>query len=459
MIRKILDIPNTILTLGVLMKKKKFLIFIFFIFLLISIKYAQTKLEDVETFTLNNGMKFILLPDNYLPNISMYIFFMVGSRNETTGFTGLSHFLEHMMFNGSKKYGPKMFDYTMETSGGQCNAHTNENFTVYMDTFPSSSIENIFDLEADRINYLKLDPKIIESERSVVLSERITGIENSNRRFLTEQLQAIAFFSHPYRWPVVGYESDIKNWKQSDVQGYFNRYYTPNNSLIVITGDVTLKQVKKLAQKYFGSIPVRESIPIIHTYEPEQLGEKRFIIYKNISSPIMLIAFHVPNTASSEYYALEILNFILTNGNSSRLYKSVHSEKELAVKIISYLPFSIDPNLFYIYAECSSNGDAISLEKAILNELDDISNEGVSDYELQKAKNLKLIEFFYNMETNSGKADSLGAYEIYFGSYKKLFSAPEEIKKVTNEDIKKVAKKYFKKTNCTIGILRMLESN
>jgi zinc protease len=429
------------------------LIFIF-ITTLIS---AQTKVEDIQTFTLKNGMKFIVLEDHSIPNANMFIFFKVGSRNEYPGITGLSHFFEHMMFNGAKKYGPKMFDIVMEAAGGANNAYTNENVTVYTDFFPSSALEVIFELEADRIGHLALDDKMVESERGVVLAERITGIENSNYGLLNEQLKAVAFMAHPYRWSVLGYESDIKNWKKSDLQRYYDIYYAPNNALVVITGDVTLENIKALAQTYFESIPSRDPPRPIHTKEPEQLGEKRLYVNKDVSSPNLLIAYHVPETGSKDYYALDILSEILSDGRSSRLYHSLVDEKQLALRISSYMPPALDPTLFYISAVCAGGVDEETLEKAVYREIDKVISEGVSERELQKVKNRKLVNFYRVMETIRGKANFIGTYEVYFGSYKKLFDAPEEYKKVTIDDIKAAAVKYFKKSNRTVGVLKKIE--
>lgn len=416
--------------------------------------FGQTKVEDVQTFTLDNGMKIIVLEDHSIPNANMYLFWKVGSRNEYPGITGLSHFFEHMMFNGSEKYGPKMFDQTMEAAGGSNNAYTTENVTVYTDWFPSSSLEVIFDLEADRIANLALDDQMIESERGVVLSERSTGLENSNYRMLSEQVKASAFMAHPYRWSVIGYESDIKNWSKEDLQRYFETYYAPNNAVVVIVGDVKLENVKRLAQQYFGPIPAQDPPREVHTEEPEQMGEKRVMVHKKVSTPNVLIAHHVPSTSSSDSYALELMNAILSSGNSSRLYKSLVDEQQLATSVFSYIPESFDPNLMYIYAVASGETDEGQLEAAILSELDKLSREGISEQELQKVKNQKLMELYRTLETINGKANTLGSYELYFGDYKKMFSAPQEYEKVTAADIQRVAAQYLKKNNRTIGVLK-----
>jgi len=429
---------------------------ILFIFIA-SLLSAQTKVEDVKTFTLKNGMKFFVLEDHSIPNANMYFFYKVGSRNEYPGITGLSHFFEHMMFNGAKKYGPKMFDIVMEAAGGANNAYTNKDVTVYTDWFPTSSIETMFDLEADRIGHLALDDKMVESERGVIMSERITGYENYNEVLLSDQLDAVAFMAHPYRWPVIGYESDIRNWKKSDLQRYFDTYYAPNNSVVVIVGDIELAEVKKLVKKYFEPIPSREPPRPIHTEEPPQLGEKRITVTKKVSSPHIMMAYHVPGTRSEGYYALDILSSILGDGKSSRLYRSIVSEKQLAVSIYAYMPDALDPTLFYIYAICAQDVKVEALEAAIHLEIDKIVNEGVNQQELQKVKNNKLVNFYRAMSTINGKADSIGTYEISFGSYKKLFDAPMEYDKVTTGDIKTAAGKYFKKSNRTVGILKSEE--
>jgi zinc protease len=441
------------------MKQPKFkmpvLIFLFITFT--SLIFSLTKVEDIRTFTLKNGMKFIILEDHSIPNANTYIFYKVGSRNEYPGITGLSHFFEHMMFNGAKKYGPKMFDIVMEGAGGANNAYTSENVTVYTNFFPSSALEVIFDLEADRIGHLALDDKMVESERGVVLSEYTTWHENSNYGLLEEQVRAAAFMAHPYRWMVLGYESDIRNWKKSDLQRYFDTYYAPNNALAIIVGDVNVEDVKKLVHRYFDSIPSREPPRPVHTREPEQMGEKRLYVGKDVSSPHLMIVYHVPETGSADYYALDMLESILGTGRSSRLYNSLVNEKQLAVRISAYMSTDLDPTLFSIYAICAGGVDENSVEQAIYEEIDKVINEGVSENELQKVKNRKLVNFYRAMETIDGRADTIGTYEIYFGSYEKLFQAPEEYKKVTTDDIKRVAKKYFKKSNRTVGILKKSE--
>ena len=423
------------------------------LFLNIGLK-AQMKASDVQSFTLKNGMKFLVVEDNSIPNANMYLFYKVGSRNEHQGITGLSHFFEHMMFNGAKKYGPKMFDRTMEFNGGANNAYTTENVTVYTNWFPSTAIEVIFDLEGDRIASLNIDPKMVESERGVVLSERSTGLENSPWNGLSEGVQATAFQEHPYHWPVIGYEDDMKNWKQSDLEQYFKTYYAPNNCVTVISGNVKFADVKRLAEKYIESIPAQPTPPKVNITEPAQTGERRIVLQKDVSTPYLNIVFKVPESKNEDYYALSILSDILTRGKSSRLYAALVDKKQIATQVSSSYGESFDPTTFGFFAETAAGINENEVEKALYDEIEKIKKDGITENELQKIKNQKLMEFYSQVETINGKSNNIGTYEVFFGDYKKMFDAPDAFNKVTAEDIQKVTKKYFIKSGRTVGVLK-----
>lgn len=423
-----------------------------FLFFAISV-FAQTSVEDVQIIRLENGMTIYVMEDHSIPNANMYLFWKVGSRNEYPGITGLSHFFEHMMFNGSKKYGPKMFDRVMEANGGANNAYTSQDVTAYTDWFPSSSLEIMFDLEADRIANLNFDDDMIESERGVVLSERSTGLENSNFRRLNEQVLSVAFSAHPYSWSVIGHESDIKNWTKKDLQNYFATYYAPNNCTVVICGDVNLDEVTRLAKEYFEPIKPNTPPREIHTVEPPQQGEKRVRVVKEVSSPNIMIVYHIPENKHPDFYALDILSSILASGKSSRLYSSLIDKNSAATNIFSFTGESFDPSLFTIYSVASIGVSSDSLEQLILNEIEKIINEGITEKELQKVKNQKLIDLYRSMETINGRANNLGTYQLFYGDYKKMFSAPEDYKKISVDDIQRVAAEYLTAKNRTVGIL------
>ena len=418
-----------------------------------------TQAEDIKSFTLDNGMKIMVLEDASIPNANMYLFWKVGSRNEVPGITGISHFFEHMMFNGSKKYGPKMFDRTMEASGGANNAYTTENLTVYTNWFPANALETIFDLEADRIANLDINAQMVESERGVVASERTTGLENSNWRTLQEEIKGAAFRAHPYSWSVIGHESDIAAWTLEDLVQYHKTYYAPNNAVVVIAGDVKLNEVKALADKYFAPIPAQAPPREVKTVEPLQKGERRVFVQKaSVSTPNVMLAFHVPATSHQDYYALDLLSSILSTGNSSRLYQGL-VEKQVAIGVETYMPMSFDPNLFYVMGVANPGITAKELETGMIGEINRIAREGVTQDELEKVKNIKLMNFYQTMETINGKANTLGTYELYFGSFDKLFNAPEAYNKVTPEDIQRVAQTYLRRANRTVGVLAATEES
>ena len=424
---------------------------------LVSTTVQATQAEDIKSFTLDNGMKIMVLEDSSIPNANMYLFWKVGSRNEVPGITGISHFFEHMMFNGAKKYGPKMFDRTMEAAGGANNAYTTENLTVYTDWFPANALETIFDLEADRIGHLDIDAKMVESERGVVASERTTGLENSNWRTLQEELKGIAFRAHPYSWSVIGHESDITAWTLDDLVQYHKTYYAPNNAVVVIAGDVKFNEVKALANKYFAPIPAQASPREVKTVEPLQKGERRTYIQKaSVSTPNVMLAYHVPSTSHEDYYALDLLSSVLSEGNSSRMYQSL-VEKQVAIEVETYLPMTIDPNLFYVMGVANPGITAVELEKGMISEINRIAREGVTEKELEKVKNIKLMNFYRSMETINGKANTVGTYELYFGSFDKLFNAPEAYNKVTPADLQRVAQTYLRRANRSVAVLAATE--
>jgi zinc protease len=412
---------------------------------------AQT--FEIKTHTLDNGMKILVQEDASIPNVALYIFYRIGSRNERPGTTGLSHFFEHMMFNGAKKYGPGEFDRVMEAAGGSNNAYTNNDVTVYQDWFPRSALELIYDLEADRIRDLSFDPKVIESERGVVASERRTSIDANNYGILYEQLYSTAFSAHPYQWPVLGWMVDIENWTIDDLKRHFQMGYSPNNATMVVVGNVKADDIIKLAQKYIQPIAAHDPPPKVTTKEPEQLGERRVVVKKFAQLPLVMIGYHVPETASPDYYALQVMEVILFSGQSSRMYQRLVDKDQLALSVESEYGFSFDPTLFSVVAQPKEGIAADRVEKVIYEELERLKTAPPSDQEIEKAKNILLANFYRQMKTISGKANTLGNYEVFFGDYKRLFTAAEDYSKVTKDDVKRVAAKYFSDRNRTVATL------
>jgi zinc protease len=377
----------------------------------------------------------------------------LGSRNERPGITGLSHFFEHMMFNGAKKYGPGQLDTVMEAAGGRNNAATSEDVTQYMDWFPSSALETIFDIEGDRLAHLAFDPKIIESERGVVYSERRSVVDNNNIGALLEQVQATAFVAHPYQFTVIGWPSDIESWRMEDLQSFFKTYYAPNNATMVIAGAVKPSEVFALAEKYFGSIPAQPPPEPVRTKEPEQQGEKRVLVRRMGQAPLLQVAYHAIDAKDPDYPALKLLLQILAEGESSRLHRRLVEEERVAIHVNSLFSPTFDPSLAWFMVDMPPGMDVARVEKLLGEELEKVRAQGVTEAELRKAKNITVADFWREMETNSSRADLLGTYEVFFGDWHKLFEAPAHYEQVTREQIRKVAERILNPDHRTVGVL------
>src|ERR1700686_3079615 len=289
----------------------------------------------VATKTLKNGMKILVQTDHSIPNVALYTFYRVGSRSERPGTTGLSHFFEHMMFNGAKKYGPGDLDKVMEANGGANNAYTTRDVTVYQDWFPRSALPLIYDIEADRIQNLSFHPAKIKSEREVVASERRLRTDNDNGGLLDEQLWATAYIAHPYQWPVVGWMSDIEHWTMEQLKHHFEMGYSPNNATMVVAGDVSPEEIFALCEKYIEPISTHAPPPPVLTVEPEQLGERRVVVRKASQLPLVLLAYHIPQTNSPDFYALNVLRTVLFQGESSRMYQRLVDNDQIALEFFS----------------------------------------------------------------------------------------------------------------------------
>jgi zinc protease len=400
-----------------------------------------------------NGMKVLVSEDPSIPNVAMYTWFHVGSRNEHEGITGISHFFEHMMFNGAKKYGFGQFDSTMEKGGGVNNAFTSTDVTVYQDWFPAPLLETIFDEEADRIQYLSFDPKIVKSEREVVYSERRTSVDNSNEGLLSEQFIATAFEAAPYHWPVLGWPTDIEAWTQDDLKAYFAMGYSASNATMIVVGGVKAEEVFRLADKYIGPIPVHAPPPPVRTKEPEQLGERRVYINKIAEAPLLDIGYHAVDARSPDYFVFQMIGNLLTEGQSSRLYKSLVDGEQLAVYISGGLQPTLDPSLFELDSQPRQGVPVEKLEQAIYAQLNDLATHGPTAEELQKVKNQETANYYRGLRSIANRAEMIGQAEVIFGDYHELSTVEKSINGVTAADIQRVMKQYLKPTNRTVGIL------
>ncbi|MCK7594977.1 M16 family metallopeptidase [Pseudomarimonas salicorniae] len=409
--------------------------------------------RGIESRTLDNGLQVIVWPDHDIPNVALYTFYKVGGRNEYPGITGIAHYFEHMMFNGTQRRAPGSFDREMEAAGGSNNAYTSNDLTVYQDWFPVTSLETIFDLEGDRMANLDFDPKVVESERGVVYSERRTRVDNDNFGALFEQLMATAFVAHPYQFPVIGWPSDIENWTIDQLRDFYRTYYAPNNAVMLVVGAVEPRRVFELAEQYIGKIPAQPAPRPVTTVEPEQQGERRVVVNKAAQVPILAMGYHATRAADPDSTALELLAAILGQGRSSRLNQALVEQAQAAVQAGTSFRPGFDPSLFLVYAVGTPGGDLGKLEALVDAELDKLVKEGIAESELEKARNQALASFWRSQATISGKAQALGSYQVFHGDYRKLFEAPERFAAVTSADIQRVAARVLRRENRTVGTL------
>jgi zinc protease len=408
---------------------------------------------EIRSVTLENGLEIIVWPDHDIPNVALYYFVRAGGRNEHPGITGLSHFFEHMMFNGTEDLEPGEFDRIMEAAGGQNNAYTSNDITVYQDWFPRSALQTIFEIEAERLQNLEFDAGAIESERGVISSERRTTVDNNNASRLLEQVRAAAYVAHPYQFPIIGWPSDIASWTREDLESFYRTYYAPNNITMVVVGDVTPDEIFELAEDYLEDIDAQDPPAPVRTVEPQQQGERRVIIETDAQTPMLHVAFHAGAAADPETLAMRLLLSILVDGDSSRLHRLFVEEEQIAISVGGFPFEGFDPGLVYFYATLPPGGDLGLVEQRLFEELARLVADGVTEAELEKARNIALAGFWREMATISGKAAGLGEAAVFRGSYEKLFELAKDIEAVTGEQLRAVGSSVFRRNNATIGML------
>jgi zinc protease len=433
----------------------RYLLRIFVVFQVVYFAASGSFAQDLKVTekVLPNGLKVLLKEEHKAPVVTFQIWYKVGSRNEKLGTTGISHVLEHMMFKGTKKYGPKTFSQTVQRNGGNDNAFTSHDYTAYFENFASDRIEISLDLESDRMQNLLIEPKEFLSERDVVKEERRMRTEDDPVNTMVEQLMTAAFSAHPYQWPVIGWMADLGTITRDDLVNHYRTYYAPNNATIVVVGDFDAKKLLPRIEHYFGAIPRGPAVPKMGAVEPKHLGERRVIVKKQAELPAVFAGYNVPAVKHADSYALEVLQGILAGGKSSRIYKSLVYEKQLALYAGGdYDNISTDPNLFYVYAGVMPGKTTEEVEKALYAEIDKLKAEAVSDEELQKAKNQIEASFIMGQDSIFYQAMLLGQFETV-ANWQLLEKYVDNVRAVTKEDVMRVAKEYFSEDARTVGTL------
>ena len=334
---------------------------------------------DVAEATLDNGLRVLVLEDHRSPIVSVQVWYRVGSRNERPGATGLAHFLEHMMFKGTPTHGKGEFSRLVEQNGGQDNAFTSQDVTSYYVDIAADKVDLALSLEADRMRNLLLDPKEIDSERQVVMEERRTRTEDDPDGLVSEEMMSLAFKAHPYRWPVIGWMEDIRRIAPAELRAFYDTYYRPNNAILVVVGDVAAPEILGRVRRLFGGIARGPEPPPVAAIEPPQIDERRLVVKKpGAQVPIVNVSWHVPNFRSADAPALDLLSTILSEGRASRLYRKLTYERRLALGAGGdYSYFSLDPNLFWLYATPLPGQTPEVIEQALLAR--GRAGEGVAD--------------------------------------------------------------------------------
>jgi zinc protease len=413
---------------------------------------ARAGMSDaVKAQTLPNGLRVLVLENHKAPLATFNVFYRVGSRNEQFGKTGLSHLCEHLMFKGTKKLGPEEFSQIIQQNGGEDNAFTESDFTDYFETMNKDHLDVPITLEADRM--ANFEPKEFEKEKHVVLEERRMRTEDNPEDALDEMVRAAAYVAHPYHWPVIGWFHDVDGLTLADALAYHKIYYSPQNALIVAVGDFDSDQVLKQISEAFSGIKNGPKPPPLTDLEPPQAGTRRVELQHAANLPAFEQAYHVPNISSPDTYALEIASEILSDGQSSRLYKKLVVEKQMVVDIgAGYDMTSFDPGLFVLSAQMRPGIKAAETQVEVEKELAAMRDTQVGAEELQKAKNLEQAQFVYGQDSVMREAEMLGVYEM-LGDYHMVDKYLDGIDKVTAADVQRVAKTYLVASNMTEGVL------
>jgi zinc protease len=398
--------------------------------------------------TLANGLQVVFLEDHSTPIVHAEVWYHVGSKNERPGRTGFAHLFEHMMFKGSKNVEPEGHPSWISSVGGQSNAYTNEDSTVFWQTFPAQYLPLVLWLEADRMASLRIDEKVFQTEREVVKEERRMRVENQPYGRLNEIVYDQAFSVHPYKHPTIGSMKDLEAASIEDVRDFFRTYYVPNNATLVLVGDFDTKEATALVQQYLGRIPKSaRPVPRDIPQEPPQTKERRVRLDENWPLPVVVVAYHITFDGNPDSYPLHIASKVLSDGESSRIYRKLVYETQLALAAFGGGNIIEDPNLFFAVAIVQPGQKPEDAINALIAELDKLRTQPISDAELQQAKNQWTRDYILSRESNKEKASQLGHAVVIHNDVKTADGEFDIFMNTTAADVQRVAQTYFKPEN------------
>lgn len=440
--------------------KKLILKFLTLIYIIVSTNMAfiQNKPKSkfvksshgLDEYILDNGLKILLKQDPNAPLISFQVWYRVGSRNELGNETGIAHYLEHMMFKGTKNFKKGEIAQAIQLKGGIFNAFTSYDYTAYYENFAPENLELAIKIESDRMRNSRLSQKEIDLERSVIISE-LEGGENYPSTLLGNQLRATAFQKHPYHNPIIGWKNDLFNINEELMKKFYDKYYAPNNSFIMLAGNFDKELALDLIDKYFGPYKANKTTHHQIADEPKQKESRRTTLYYPGQIQLLSLAFHIPEFSHPDLKALNIIDELLFNGTTSRLYKKL-VDTGLAVDVNGYAESNRDPALYKIVINLSPEADVTEIEKIVNAELEDIKTN-LSKEELAIARARVESSEIYQRDGVYDEALQIAYFEVITGDWEKYFTWYEDLKKIKASDIKKIAKKYFKPDNKTVAVL------
>lgn len=406
--------------------------------------------SKTEEFQLQNGLKLIVREDHRAPVVLSSIWYKVGASYEPNGETGISHMLEHMMFRGTTEFGPGVFNQITGDSGGDNNANTAEDFTVYFETVSPKKLDIILQLEADRMQHLLLENKAFQTERKVVMEERRMRVDDDPQSMTYERFRAAAFVNSPYHHPVIGWMTDIEHYNIEDVRRWYEKWYAPNNAVIVVIGDVNADQVFANVKKYFGGIKAKKLPELKPQHEIRALGEKEIKVHLPAQLPWLVMGYHVP--ASS--YTLLVISQLLSGGDSSRLSKDLIRNHKIAVEAdAEYGLYHLHGSEFILSGTPTPNHAVLSLKNALLDEIHRLQTTLVSQDELNRVKAQLIASHIYQNDSLMKQAFDLGEPEMVGDSWRLSDQFAAKVQLVTPEDIREAAQKYFVGDNLTVAEL------
>lgn len=409
--------------------------------------FAQSKIKFTE-YDLPNGLHVILHEDHSTPIVAVTVLYHVGSKNEDPQRTGFAHFFEHLMFEGSDNIGRGEYMKLVQNAGGQLNANTTFDRTFYFEILPSNQLELGLWMESERMLHSKIDTTGVETQRKVVKEELKQRNENTPYGSILNEAFGHAYTVHPYRWTPGGSPEYINKAGLQEFVDFYKTFYVPNNATLSIAGDITPAQAKTMIAKYFGSIPKGvKPIPRPTSVEPAKTAEVRDTVFDNIQLPAVVMAYHTPAQGTNEYYAVNMLSTLLSQGNSSRMQKSIVDKQQKALYAGAFPLPSEDPGLALIFGITNMGVAPTDLENAMEEEFNKVKKELISEEEFQKLRNQVENDFIGGNSKMSGIAENLANYYVYFKDANLINTEIDRYMKVTREDIQKAAQKYLVKEN------------